>query len=80
MSNHHRVQDLIKQVLDTPEDEWSQTFAIEKKEDGSVLDLVENRMYDSLADWAIWSVEQEDAFDQYATECKRGRYDDDEDY
>lgn len=85
MSTHHHsvvsrgAQDLIKQVLETHEGNWSQIFGIEKREDDTILDIVENRVYESLADWAIWSVEQEDAFDQYAVECKRGRYDD-EDY
>lgn len=71
------AEELLRQVEGLSSDDLQQIYGISIDEDGSVLDIVENRKYDSVADWAIVSVEQESAYDDFVTISKRGRYDDD---
>ena len=64
MSRHHatqsyRVQDLVKQVLDTDPDDWESIFDIVEQDDGTILDLLEDRVFDTIHDWAIFNVQME---------------------
>ena len=64
MSRHHsaqsfRVQDLVKQVLDTAPEYWEGTFDIIEQDDGAILDLLEDRVFDSIHDWAVFNVQME---------------------
>lgn len=56
----HRIQDLVKQVTETPEEDWPDIFDIEKDPDGSIYDFTYEKSFDSLPEWAKFNVEMED--------------------
>lgn len=61
MSRHHstqsyRVQDLIKQVNDTNPDEWELVFDIHVDTSGDLWDLLEDRCFKSVQEWAEFQI------------------------
>lgn len=56
----HRVQDLLKQVQETDADLWEQIYDIVEYDDGSIHDVLDDKWFDSLVEWAEYSVQLED--------------------
>lgn len=66
MSRHHstqsnRVQDLVKQVEDTPQEYWEREFDIIVDEDraGDIYDLLDEKHFVSLVEWAEYQLQME---------------------
>lgn len=64
MSRHHstqsnRVQDLVKQVEDTPVEYWEKDFDIMEAEGGDIYDLLDEKFFDTLVEWAEYQIQME---------------------
>lgn len=65
MSRHNatqssfRILDLVKQVTGASEEEQSMDFGIELQETGEVVDTIYNKQFNSITQWAAFSVEME---------------------
>lgn len=66
MSRHHSshandVSSMIRNINEMGENEASRLYGIEFLDEGAVYDTMYNREFQSLGDWAEFTVEQEEA-------------------
>lgn len=59
-SHAHEVSSMIRSINEMGEEEASRIYGIEFMDGGKVFDIMYNREFTSLGDWAEFTVEQEE--------------------